>query len=54
MLHPCQIKAREAERQLAAEAEVARRAGKGNFVGDVKILCCSGLPKVDYWGKIDP
>jgi len=50
------------EAEAQREAEAARRLKKrcekkaelGKFTGDVKILCASGLPKVDYWGKIDP
>ena len=29
------------------------KAERGDFVGDVCIVCAFGLPKVDYWGSVD-
>ena len=49
--------ARELEEE-AKQEEIQRClkiAERGNFVGDIKIICASGLPKVDFWGAgIDP
>jgi hypothetical protein len=42
------------DRKEREDQAVKQKATRGNFVGDVKIMCASGLPKVDYWGSIDP
>jgi hypothetical protein len=53
-----EIKRIEDEKKAVIEAACNKRASHGRFTGDVKIICASGLPKVDetwwYAGSIDP
>jgi len=53
-----ELKRIEDEKKEAIEAACDRRAKNGRFSGNIKIICASGLPKVDTnWfssGSIDP
>lgn len=45
----------ESEEDVAdtMERDAMAKAEKGDFIGDICVVCAFGLPKVDYWGSCD-